>query len=233
MKKKMMMLMVVSVGCIQAMENVDSNAWSITVGTTKINLNKGNVLDTKNKVDCIVMDKYSKPKMDDHNQVARGQFLLNNKHNILEVSVPHISISLYGDVFYERYKPKYELYNAKIWSSYRNQVVVEALRDLELCYMEAFKTAQEKKEKLAKSIALQTPSIGSYTSHRDCKNNRDLENKAAMCIITHILWFIDKNHEVYNCVELFVEEDFEFGLYKELLTTFKIDPRFKLSYWEK
>ena len=142
MNKSIVMVAALSIACTQAMENVDSNAWSITVGTTKINLNKGNVLDTKNKVDCIVMDKYSKPKMDDHNQVARGQFLLNNKHNILEVSVPHISISLYGDVFYERYKPKYELYNAKIWSSYRNQVVVEALRDLELCYMEAFKTAQ-------------------------------------------------------------------------------------------
>lgn len=216
MNKRMVMAIGLFAACMQAMEN--KNHWSIIVGTTKINLTKGNVLDTKKKVDFIVVDKCSEPKMDDRNQIARGQFLLNNKHNILEVGVPHVSISMYGDVFYERFIPEYKLYNAKIWSSHHNQAVAEALKDLSMRYEAVFsKAVQEKKEKLAQSIALQTPSIGSYTSDLDCKNNRDLENKAGQRTIRTILKFLEGNPGSFDCIELFVEEDFEFALYKELL----------------
>src|SRR5260221_298442 len=62
MNKYMVMVIALSVACIQGMENVDSNSWSIMVGKTKINVIKGSMLDTYAREDrtigLIVLGNY-------------------------------------------------------------------------------------------------------------------------------------------------------------------------------
>lgn len=214
--------MIVSVASMHGMEDI--NSWSMTVGNTKINLTKGNMLDYYvdgiKKVDCIVVDKYVSRK-NNSNELAQNCFLQKNKNNILEVGGPHVQVSIYGDVFYERFNPQHNLYRANLFSRYgvphsRDEVVAEALKDLKVCYKDVLiKAAQKRKENLATSIALSAPSIGSYKVHFE--NNHDLENKAALCTIEIILDCIKNNPGSYNCIELFVKEYFEFDLYKWLL----------------
>ncbi|HEX4068566.1 MAG TPA: hypothetical protein VHX42_00555 [Candidatus Babeliales bacterium] len=240
MKKNIAMLIVIFTACMQAMENVDSNFWSITVEKTKIILNKGNIvdfyIDGTHKIDFIVVDRYATRKNDPCG--LRQNYLLHkNKDKILEISMSQIGISPHLEVFYERYNP-YKLYRVTLTTdgcpivSSTSEVVIEALKDLDLCYNKAFSQAIElKKEKLIKSIALPVLSIGSYASQ--FKNSCDLEYTATKHIAKITLEFIKNNPDIYDCIELFVEEDFEFNWYKDLLKTFKINPKIKNIYWGK
>lgn len=239
MKKSIGIIAVIYMVCTQAMEQMHSNTWSIIVDKTTINLNKGNVvdfyIDTKKNVDFIVADTYARPRKNDPHGFLRNSFVQKNKHKIVEIGMSQVGISSDFNVFYERYNPEYKIYQKKILSFEKNsccyhsvdEVIEEALKDLRLCYKKALTNIG----KLTKSIALPTLSIGSYKS---CfQNNHDLEDKAALCILTIILGFIKDNLGLFDYVELFVEEDFDFNLYKELLSTFKIAPKTKTVYWEK
>jgi|SRR5579862_1560340 hypothetical protein len=206
MKKNIVMVIALFAACMQGMETNESIFLTITFGGTKINLNKGNV------VNC----------------------LQNNKNNMLKIGVPKVRINNFFDVSYERSKPKFERYQATIlsqccyYTDSVNEVIGEALKDLRLCYEESLtKAVQEKK----KSVVLSALNIGSYKSH--FKNNNDLENKAAQCTISTIIEFIRDNPELLDDINVFVEEDCECNLYQTLLTTFKIAPRTKNIYWEK
>ncbi len=220
MKKLVVVAIMLSAACIQGMENEKN--WSITVGNTKINLYQGNILDSNDgkKADVIVVKKYEKPKETDPNQLARNRFLLINKDKLVEVKAPYVSVSTSLDVFYERYTPGYKLYHAKLFnrdgSHSVDEVVGEALKDLNLCYTDVFtKAILEKNEKVARSIALPALTVGSYKSHFPDSNN--LESKAAQRTITTILEFIKNSPNAYDRIELFVEKQSEFALYKELL----------------
>lgn len=51
MKKRMVMAIALSAACMQGMESIDSNSWSITLGKTNVNVIKGSMLDTYAKED--------------------------------------------------------------------------------------------------------------------------------------------------------------------------------------
>jgi hypothetical protein len=211
MKIKICLLLVACAINAYGMEK--ENSLDITVYGTSFNLNKGNMFDAysdgKKKVDFIVVEESAKQRNNGPDGLARRDF----HYNIcLEVTGARVGISPYGDVFYERYKPEYKLYR------WRDEAVEEALKDLKLCYKEVLaKAVQEKKEKLAKSIVLPALGIGSYTPLPFQQHNYDLENKAAEATITAIFEFLKNNPGSYDSIELFVEEDFKFDLYKEFL----------------
>jgi hypothetical protein len=197
-------------------ENKQENQWSVIVKKTKINLYKGNILDSGDKcnADFIVVEKYPKLRKNNSNQ-SKIQF----KDKTVEVNGPRIEISPFLDVSYARYTPKYERYDARIFikgGTYSAHTVVEAaLTDLKLCYQGIFnKAVQEKNGKIAKSIALPALSIGSYKPY---VLSNELENKAMQCTITTMLEFINNNPDAYDCIELFVEEEFEFNVCQKVL----------------
>lgn len=241
MKKNIMMLIALSAACMQGMEKNNSNLWSITIENTKINLTKGNMFDTyiggKNKVDFIVVEKYAKRRKNDLDGSACNYFLHNKDYNVcLEIEAPRVEINDVFEVFYERFKPEYKLYSAKLLSDccYHSvdAVVEEAAKDLKRRYYDVLMQAtQGKKEKIGKSVALPIVGIGSYKPH--FKNNNDLENKAARCTISTIIEFIKDNPELLDCINIFVEADSEFNVYQMLLATFKIAPKTKNIYWEE
>ncbi len=221
MKKRMVMAIALFAACMQGMEKEVQNSWSITVGKTRINLNKGNILDSGdgNKADVIVV-KYGAIDKHAPNQLQQNRFLLTNKNKLVEVNGPCVGVSPYLDVFYERYKPGYKLYRAKLFSKDApysvDAVVGEALKDLKLCYTETLtKAVQEQNEKVVKSIALPALTVGSYKSHYP--TNCTLENQAMHCTITTIFEFINNNPDAYDNIDLFVEEEFEFTVCKNLL----------------
>jgi hypothetical protein len=214
MNRSMMMAIALFPACIQAMEEKE-NSLNITVYGTSFNLNKGNMFDAysdgKKKADFIVVEEYAKQRKNGPDGLARRDFPQNNDYNILEVTESRVGVSIYGDVFYERYKP-YKLYR------WKDEAVEEALKDLKLCYKEVLaKAVQVKKEKLAKSIVLPALGIGLCTSLPFQQNNYYLENEAAQATITAIFEFLKNNPGSYDRIELFIEEDFKFDLYKEFL----------------
>jgi len=209
--------------CAMEKENKPQNQWSVTVKNTKINLYRGNILDSgdAHKADVMVVEKYPKTIKNDFNQAkTRMSFVQKNKGKIVEVNGPCVEVSPYLDVFYQRYKPSYKLYHARLFRKdaplHVDEVIAEVLKDLKLCYTEHFTNAiQEKNGKIAKSIALQALGIGSYKSH--FPESCDLENKAMQCTATTIFEFIKSNPDAYDNIELFVEEEFEFNVCKKLL----------------
>jgi len=95
-------------------------------------------------------------------------------------------------------------------------VIKEALKDLGLCYRTVlFQGLQELDKKEQRSIALPTLGV------EDGDSNDFPKDKAAPVAVKSIIEFIKKNRGAYNTIELFVEEDFEFDLYKEFLMSWR------------
>jgi hypothetical protein len=208
MKIKICLLLVACATNAYGMEQ--ENSLDITVYGTRFILNKGNMFDAysdgKKKADFIVVEEhanYARQRKNDSDGLGRRDFPRNICLEVITES--RVGVSIYGDVFYERYKP-YKLYR------WRDEAVTEALKDLKLCYKEVLAKAV-----LAKSIVLPALGIGSYTSLPFHQNNYYLENEAAQATITAIFEFLKNNPGSYDSIELFVEEDFKFDLYIEFL----------------
>ncbi len=94
-----------------------------------------------------------------------------------------------------------------------DQIVVEACKDLSLCYKNVLaKGLKLLSEKEYKSIALSALS----TEYEDKKESIPQE-KAAPVAMQAIIECIKNNHLAYDRIELFVQQRCAFDLYKELL----------------
>jgi len=97
-----------------------------------------------------------------------------------------------------------------------NDAIKEGLQDVRVCYEKVLAYIAERNDKkLAKTVALPTLGVEKYTG------NVFPKDKAAPVAIQSIIEFIKKNRGAYNTIELFVEEDFEFDLYKEFLMSWR------------
>jgi hypothetical protein len=93
-----------------------------------------------------------------------------------------------------------------------NEAIEEALKDVRTCYKKALTyIAQKNDNKLKKTVAL--PALGVEKYHF----NALPKDQAAPVAITAIFEYIKNNPKAYERIKLFVEEGFEFDLYKELL----------------
>src|SRR5579863_7661960 len=119
MNKRMVMAIALFAACMQAMENVDANAWSITVGSTKINLIKGFIGDAGNRVGVIVVGRnqqraLKEPSLGDIQDV--GRCYLSDDHIVYKKSKDDESASdddTYKPYEHANYSSKDE--TTKIW----------------------------------------------------------------------------------------------------------------------
>lgn len=250
MKKNMFLIASIVTASVCGMEITKSNVWTITFGGTKINVHKGDMLDTyadgQKKVDFIAVGHYAqrhkfsfsafepfigkcwKPKEvffatsnTDNNYSFVSYHIKNGKRKALfpEQKDYNVCIKVGEPQLWEYgihwcYRPRRQLSNGKsIYQDYEgSDAIKEGLQDLEVCYAKVLAYIAEQNDKqLAKAVALPTLGVEKYTS------NVLPKDKAAPIAVKLIIEFIKNNRDAYNCMELFVEEDFEFDLYKELL----------------
>ncbi len=114
--------------------------------------------------------------------------------------------------------------NGKVKFAYYqgDEALEEALKDIRVCY----KTVLAKGITAGKrSIAL--PALGA----QKCPFGSFPKEKAAPVAVEAILEFIKNNPKMYDRIELFVEEDFEVDLYKELLMQWRGKENVLLFYF--
>ena len=237
MKIKICLLLVACAINTYGMEQ--ENFWSITVGTTKINLNKGNMVnsednmlnayaDGKKKVAYIVVGKYAQQRAyypsnywDSVNDcsVAESIFFMpeKNNHSYKKNFLDRLYYFPQGKDYPICLKVTEPCYirNYYLYYDKEDQNMEKMLQNLEVCYQTVLnKISQEKNENLEKSIAL--PTLG--TGHM-CYNELPAD-KATPVVVKAILEFVKHNPSAYDCIEFFVNTtsgSYEFDLYKELL----------------
>lgn len=238
MKKNMFLIASIVTASVCGMETDKSNVWTITLGGTKINVHKGDILDTyaddtKKAEIVIVVGQY---KQEEHGETrivgiqvgTYGVFKRicftpkQDSINYQKARSNHWNFpSRDGIYFLCITEPSFRCYNGKwkypssCWAPiFEGDLAMEAnCKDLAMCYNIVLdKGIEVLIEKNIKNIAL--PMLGADFK---CKGQCIPQDKAAPVAVKSIVEFIKKNRCAYNTIELFVEEDFEFVLYKLLL----------------
>lgn len=224
MKKYIGCLIALSVSYAQGMEN---KSWSITLYNTKINLNKGFINDTGNKVDFLVFSTFGRPQVDfvgmPHVNPEKTGFQYyceadtmyrkikdEHKKDIFEYWEYHDSIKsakYYGDDALDQF------------DNYQDEQAVEKIsKNLALCYESFFVTGLDVLgQKKEKSIAFASTDAGLPDKY---EVSLPIKKKIISVLVPAMLEFIKNkknNVDVYDYIELFVKKDFEFDLYKTLL----------------
>jgi hypothetical protein len=216
--------------------------WNITLYGTKINLTQGNMLatyaDGKNKVDLIVVGYHQQETVGcgsicgypvgECRQGKNIKFIKDNScgnvshfsqrgdYNIcLKVTEPFIEFEYF---LLEKIKCSYNQVvqwdNENYDTVYEDeQAIEEASKDLALCYKNVLNDGLKRLGKREeKSIAIPTLGVEVGCFPRE---------KAALIAVQSIFEFIRNNSDVYNCMELFVQEQCEFELYKLLFKQYQ------------
>jgi hypothetical protein len=223
MKKISVTLMVLFATGMQGME---TNSLSITVGTTKINLTKGFIGDADNRVDMIVVGKKQQEKFTSSffgssgGVSCIGEISLRSSGtvhknysekkqvtcSVVEITEPRMTEDYRNGLLYDAIRPG--LGKSGTFSIYRgkeNEAIREASKDVALCYNKALREGVQKLgDKQVKSIAL---SVFTAETAFPVK-------KAAKVIVRSIMDFIKNNPNAYAVVELIVNENEEFKLFK-------------------
>lgn len=230
------MIVVVFVVCIQAMEN--EKRWSITTYGTKINLNKGDMLDyyyadDNKKIDIVMcVGQYKQEELGatpigglsagcccffngvrfapEKDSINYEKARSNDWHFPLRDGICFLHVT-------EPHLMNYEGW--MYWSSwdeegYTGDLAVEmCCKDLSSCYKIVLDKGREPLcEKKNKNIAL--PMLGADFT---CKEQGVPLDKAVPVAVEAIVEFTQNNPGAYNNIELFMETRLEYNKYKLLL----------------
>jgi hypothetical protein len=233
MKKNSALLMVLFAVQMHAMEK--ENTWSVTAYGTKINLNKVDILDyyaddTKKEevVICVGQHKQQelgavpgyaslgycyvqhivrfKPKIGSphYQKACSNKWKLRARKGacFLCVTEPYFS----KHMFYAYCDSDHNIYTGEL-------AIQKSCEDLVLCYNAALDCGVPLlKEKKSKNIAL--PMLGADAQRDYWGIPKD---KAAPVAVDAILTYIKNKPNFYDSIQLFMEEDIDFNLYKKLL----------------
>jgi hypothetical protein len=216
--------------------------WGLTAYGTKINLHKEDMLnfyadETKKAEIVIVVGQYKQEELGETSEIGNPtgtccsmksvrftpkensnnyqkacsnhwQFLRRDGINFLSITEPQV-------IKYKGYRWEYCRYKGLFETEEyaEDEALKEGCKDLDLCYTkvldEGLKIVAEKQ---CKNIAL--PRLSAESKYTEQCMPKD---RAAQVATKTIFEFIKKHPNAYNCVELFVKEDFEFDMYKGLL----------------
>jgi len=223
MKKYVGCLIGLSVLYAQGMEN---KSWSITLHDTKINLNKGFINDTGDKVDFLVFSVFGRPQevVMPHVNPEKTDFQYYCENDLMYRKIKNSENEKYS---FEYWPYHYYIKSAKYYrdealenfDNYKDEQAVEKIsKNLAICYESFFATGLEVLgQKKEKSIAFATTDVGLPDKY---EVSLPIKKKIISVLVTAMLEFIKNkknSFDVYNYIELFVKKDFEFDLYKTLL----------------
>jgi hypothetical protein len=215
MNKSMAIVMVLSAVVMQAME---IDPWSITIGTTKINVNQGNMYETyaeKGKnVDTVVIGKYGQenylpmefgtPLLSEEKKQRIHRFIQQQQDNktCVMAQEPIIWISYRSQIYCCNFDGPGMLKN--------DQAIDKTCERLEECYKKSLI------EGLEKSKAEKNKSIALPTLCTDLTQTWSLPYvNTVPVVVKAIVEFVQNNPETYDRIELFAEIVFAFDLYKK------------------
>ncbi len=177
------------------------------------------------------------PRDDDGLQLFSLSSTVSNVFSIAEPWVAHCSVYINGQYSDETIRYCYEKKGKLVEEDciqrvefYADMALQEASKDLSFCYEIVLKEGLERLgNKEEKSIGLLALSADlNLVSHDQVGFPRE---KAAPIAAASILEFIKNNIGAYNCIELFVEQNCGFDLYKELLMQWRGKENVLLLYF--